>query len=62
LRQPGEGLRTQLELIDEQMTEEILKGILVPALVFSLPIVVLNTVLAPDTQAPFTIAKPPRTG
>ena len=50
LRQPGEGLRTQLELIDEQMTEEILKGILVPALVFSLPILVLNWLKIADHQ------------
>jgi len=42
LRQPGEGIREKLEQIDERMSDEIVKGVLVPAFVAAAPIVTLN--------------------
>ena len=42
LRQPGEGLRERIEAIDEKLFEEIVKGLLVPFLVFIIPLLTLR--------------------
>ncbi len=41
LRQPGEGLRERLEVIDESSFDEIIKGLVVPSLAFLIPLLVL---------------------
>lgn len=42
LRQPGEGLRERIEAIDETLSEEIVKGLLVPFLVLVIPLLTLR--------------------
>lgn len=50
MRQPGEGLREQLEAIDEQAINEIVKGLFVPPLVFLAPILLLNWLKVGNAQ------------
>lgn len=42
LRQPGEALRRRIEAIDENFSEELAMGILIPTLVFFLPLLTLS--------------------
>lgn len=42
LRQPGEGLRERIEAIDEKLSEEIVKGLLIPFLVLFIPLLTLR--------------------